>query len=65
MQKYNYSPSASGLDSFKKKLTSEMFKSEPKFKDLDDALRHYDNDWESDGLELFRFQMPSKAGILK
>ena len=59
MQKFNYQPPKSALENVKKKFKLDMFKSKPKFDDLNEALGHY-FDWESENLELFRFQMPSK-----
>ena len=63
MQKFIYNPPKSAFGTTKKKFKTEKFKAIPKFDDLNDALNHYFA-WESDNLELYRFQMPSKPVIL-
>lgn len=73
MQKFNYKPEQY-LGNVKKYLSKtstagivkdvkNALSQNPDFDDPSQAIRHYFNEWEKEKYSLFRFRVPSKAGI--
>ena len=78
MQIFNYEPAQSDKSSLAKNMKSSLSNASPRkfanyvlnalsqspnFSDPNQAIRHYFNEWEEDGLLFFRFRVPSKTGI--
>ena len=75
MQQFNYKPEEY-LENVKQYLSKtstrrivkdvkNALSQNPNFEDPSQAIRHYFNEWEKEKYSLFRFRVPSKAGIKK